>query len=505
MGIEFLLDMAAGAHGDRPALGPMADRYSYAGLRRASRAGARALLDAGCGSVVFIGVGSPVVPTLIFAAAYAGQPYTPLNYRLGPDQLAEQLSVLDRPYVVADAAFHGALDKVPGTVQGSAKWLIEMRAAGEVKLEEPDQPTAVVLFTSGTTSTPKRVLLSHENLTSYVLHTVEFASAGPDEAALISVPPYHIAGIGTILTNVFAGRRMAYLPNFAPGDWLDTVRCERITSAMVVPTMVARLTEYLGGSEADVPSLRSLAYGGARMPLPVVTAALRSFPGVDFVNAYGLTETSSTIALLSPDDHREAIASGDPAIAARLSSAGRLVPGVEGQIRDDDDNVRPAGEPGQLWVRGPQVSGYYQGIGSVLDAAGWFPTRDCAFFDSGGYLFITGRTDDVIIRGGENIAPAEIEDVLVHHPAVAQVAVVGLPDDDWGERIVAAVVPRSDEGASTDASELRSWVRERLRGSRTPDDIIWTDALPFSPTGKLLRNELRAMLIGRTTESARRG
>src|SRR5208282_73712 len=158
--------------------------------------------------------------------------------------------------------------------------------------------------------------------------------------------------------------------------------------------------------------------GGARMPLPVVTAALRSFPGVDFVNAYGLTETSSTIALLSPDDHREAIAAG-------LSSAGRLVPGVEGQIRDDDDNVLPAGDPGQLWVRGPQVSGYYEETGSVLDAGGWFPTRDCAFFDSGGYLFITGRTDDVIIRGGENIAPAEIEDVLVHHPAVAQVAVVG--------------------------------------------------------------------------------
>ena len=180
-------------------------------------------------------------------------------------------------------------------------------------------------------------------------------------------------------------------------------------------------------------------------------------------------------------------------VRARLTSVGRPVPGIDVEVRGDDGGPVASGEAGELWVRGPQVSGVYEGIGSVLDADGWFPTRDRGRVDAGGYLFIEGRADDTIIRGGENIAPAEIEDVLIRHPAHRDAAVVGLPDEEWGERIVAAVVPL--EGAPADPDEIRAFVRARLRGSRTPDNVVIRDSLPYSPTGKLLRREIVADLF----------
>jgi acyl-CoA synthetase (AMP-forming)/AMP-acid ligase II len=258
---------------------------------------------------------------------------------------------------------------------------------------------------------------------------------------------------------------------------------------MVVPTMLARIVERLDGAPARCPSLVSLAYGGARMPLSVLTAALAAFPGTGFVNAYGLTETSSTIAVLGPDDHRRAVADGD---LARLSSAGRIVPGMEAQVRAPVGTVLPAGQLGELWVRGAQVAGEYAGTGSVLDDEGWFPTRDRARLDDDGYLYLDGRTDDTIIRGGENISPAEVEDVLLAHPAVREAAVAGVPDQDWGQRLVAFVVLH--DGLTVGEPELRAFVRGQARGSRTPDQVVFRTALPYTPTGKLLRRELVAEL-----------
>src|SRR5699024_1084922 len=183
-------------------------------------------------------------------------------------------------------------------------------------------------------------------------------------------------------------RRIVYLPHFDALRWLEVARSTGATSAMVVPTMLDSIVDVLDGAEANVPTLKSLSYGGARMPLPTLEAALRAFPGVGFVNAYGLTETSSTIALLGPDDHRDALASSDPHVRARLGSIGRPVPGIEIVIRDAEDNPVGIGEQGELWVRGPQVSGEYMGSGSSLDDEGWFPTRDLAYQDADGFLFV---------------------------------------------------------------------------------------------------------------------
>jgi acyl-CoA synthetase (AMP-forming)/AMP-acid ligase II len=241
------------------------------------------------------------------------------------------------------------------------------------------------------------------------------------------------------------------------------------------------------GADAGTPTLRSLAYGGARCSRPVVEQAMKIFPGTGFVNAYGLTETASSVAVLSPDDHRAALMADDPVARDRLGSVGRALPGIEFQIRAEDGEPVSPGESGLVFVRGEQISGEY-GERNTLDADGWFATRDRGRLDADGYLFIEGRADDTIIRGGENIAPAEIEDVLLTYPGIVEAAVVGVPDPEWGQRLVAVLV------GDGDPAEIRRWVRDRLRSAKTPDTIVFRAELPKTDTGKLLRRTLLADL-----------
>jgi acyl-CoA synthetase (AMP-forming)/AMP-acid ligase II len=268
-------------------------------------------------------------------------------------------------------------------------------------------------------------------------------------------------------------------------------RDNAVTNAFVVPTMLSRIVEALADADsADLPALRAISYGGGKMPLAVIERAMTLFPDTAFTNAYGLTETSSTVTLLGPDDHRAAAASDDPALRRRLVSVGQALPSVEIEIRDDEGKLQPAGERGEIYVRGEQVSGEYLGRGSVLAADGWFPTRDGGWLDGQGYLFLEGRVDDVIVRGGENLSPGEIEDVLLEHPAVADAAVVGIPDEEWGETVVAAVALKPGQQASE--AELQESVKLQLRSSRVPTRILFKDELPYNDTGKLLRRVVRA-------------
>ncbi|MFE7747214.1 class I adenylate-forming enzyme family protein [Nocardia sp. NPDC057455] len=490
MSVSLLLDMAASGRPDRLAVVCDEVRWTASELSSRVQSAAAVIANSGARSVAYVGTGGHLLPLLIFASAGAGVPFTSLNYRLAADSLAELITRLEDPLVVCDEEYHdivaasgGKIMRSPALVQASAA----VDPIADAESPDPDQ-VAVVLFTSGTTSKPKAVELSHNNLVGYVTGTVEFDSAEPADAALICVPPYHIAGIGAALSNLYAGRTMVYLRNFDAARWIDLVAGASVTTATVVPTMLDRIVTELERSGRRLPTLRTLAYGGSKVALPLVRRALDLLPEVGFVNAYGLTETSSTIAVLGPEDHRAAHRSGDPAVARRLGSVGQPVPGIEVQIRDDHGRVLPVGATGELFVRGPQVSGRYTGIGSVLDDEGWFPTKDVAMLDADGYLFIGGRSDDTIIRGGENIAPAEIEDVLVEHPAVREVAVIGVADAQWGQIIVAVVVPA--DGAAPDPGELRDYVRAGLRGSRTPDRVVFRDSLPATPTGKVLRRAL---------------
>jgi acyl-CoA synthetase (AMP-forming)/AMP-acid ligase II len=492
--LMMLLEMATQVVADRVAFGPRDGGLTYQALFDRAGGGARRLAETGAGTVAFVGLADEVFPSVVFGSAWAGLPLAPLNYRLSDEQLADQLDRLERPLVIAGPEFVDRLSALGHPVEPTTDW---SAAADRTDRAEPwpmdPDGVALLLFTSGTTAAPKAAVLRHLHLCSYVLGSVEFASADEAAAALVSVPPYHIAGVANVVSNVYATRRVVPLPEFEAGRWLATARDEEITHALVVPTMLARVVEALGDAEsADVPSLRTLAYGGASMPRPVLERALELFADADFVNAYGLTETSSTIAVLGPDDHRTALASDEPAVRERLRSAGRLAPSIEAEIRGEDGTPVPPGEQGELWVRGEQVSGEYAGLDSPLDEEGWFPTRDLAHVDAEGFLFIDGRADDTIIRGGENVAPAEIEVVLRRHEQVADVAVVGVPDPEWGERIAAVVVPAA--GATATAEDLCAHVRAHLRGSKTPDVVEFRSELPYTDTGKLLRRQVRADL-----------
>jgi acyl-CoA synthetase (AMP-forming)/AMP-acid ligase II len=498
--IALLLEMAVSNGPDRLAVVSGDTRLTTGELSTLADGGAGVIAASEAKHVAYVGTGGVMLPLLLFASARAGVAVTPLNYRLSIDALHELIARLPEPLVVVDEEYRDVAAGVGKQAMTSDEFIAAARAAEPAAVVADPDDVAVVLFTSGTTSQPKAVELTHNNLTSYITGTVEFDSADPDDAALICVPPYHIAGVSAALSNLYAGRKMVYLPRFDPREWLRLVLDEGVTSATVVPTMLDRIVAVLEAEPVGLPTLRTLAYGGSKVPLPLVRKALDLLPDVGFVNAYGLTETSSTIAVLTPEDHRAAHGATDPAVARRLGSVGRPVPGIDLQIRDDGGGVLPPGETGELWVRGEQVSGRYTGIGSVLDADGWFPTRDIAFLDQEGYLFIGGRADDTIIRGGENIAPAELEDVLVEHPQVRDCAVVGADDPEWGQIIVAVVVP--GEGVVPDPDELREYVRTRLRASRTPDRVVFRGELPTTPTGKVLRRQLVEDLQSATKEPA---
>jgi acyl-CoA synthetase (AMP-forming)/AMP-acid ligase II len=436
MQLSMLLEMAADGFGDRVAVGTITyDELLAAAHERAARIEAD-----GDRRLVVVDVNSPEIPIALFAAALAGVPFVPLNYRLTAAEIDDRHAVLDAA--------------------------------------DPGDDAAVLLFTSGTTGAPKAAVLRHHHLTSYVLNTVEFMGADEDEATLVSVPPYHVAGISAVLTSVFAGRRIVYLPQFDAEAWVETARREGVTHAMVVPTMLGRILDVLQRTGDELVTLRHLSYGGGRMPAATIERAMHLMPDVGFVNAYGLTETASTIAVLTPEDHR------DP---RRLGSVGKPLPSVEIEIRD-----------GEIWVRGEQISGEYLGRGgeggAAVDGDGWFRTNDGGWLDDDGYLFVEGRLDDVIVRGGENMSPSEIEDVLLAHRAVIDAAVVGVPDEEWGEAVVAAVVLVGGKAQQPTEADLQEWVRTRLRSARVPSRIEFRDELPYNETGKLLRRVLRSEL-----------
>jgi acyl-CoA synthetase (AMP-forming)/AMP-acid ligase II len=487
MHLSSLVEMVESGFDDRVLLGTGSTAVTGTDLGRMVRAGASIL--SGAPALVYAGENHPLLPIALLAAAWAGVPFVPVNYRLDDERLVSLINRQPGALLLADDSTAARLSTLghPATVFDA--WLADLPESSDIAPADDIDDVAIVLYTSGTTAEPKAAFLRHRHLMAYLLGSVEFGSADETDAVLVSVPPYHIAGVANLLSNLFAGRRLVYLRAFDASVWLHTVRSEAVTHAMVVPTMLARVVDLLDGASADTPTLRSMSYGGAKVSERVLVTALHAFPVTGFVNAYGLTETASTVAVLGPEDHRNAISSDDPLVQRRLSSAGQVLPTIEIEIRDEQDAVLPPGEVGFIYLRGDQIAGEYE-TGSVLDSDGWFFTRDRGFVDSDGYLFIEGRSDDTIIRGGENIAPAEIERALLGHHAVAEACVIGVPDDEWGQRIVAAVV--LEDGAAVSESDLRAYVRSSLRGSKTPDTIVFRPELPYTDTGKMLRRVVLA-------------
>ncbi len=443
-----------------------------------------------------------------YAAARAGLTFLPLNYRAREPELEYMInSARARVLLVGDRYLELAARLRPqlklqevialGAGIGEIRPLSSIMAPvaaedSEAEVEVDDEETSVLMYTSGTTSRPKGVMLTHRDFTAYVTANIEMADGSDRGVALVCVPFYHIAGMTALMTNLWTGRKMVVMPQFEAGEWLRLVASERITHAFVVPTMMKQLLDHPGFTRTDLSSLRNLAYGGAPMPFAVIRRAIESFPAhVGFVNAYGQTETTSSLTVLGPDDHRlEGSAEQIQLKLKRLNSIGRPLPDVEVRVRDDNGEWLGNDKVGEIVIRTARIMKGYAGRDD--DAAlgdGWRATGDLGWIDGDGYIFFAGRKDDMIIRGGENIAPAEVETVLMSHPGVDEAAVVGVPSLEWGQTIKAFVVIRPQTPVTIE--DLISFCGTRLASFKRPEQIEFVAELPKNALGKILRQSLR--------------
>ncbi len=473
-------------------------------------AGALAALGVQPGDrVAVMQTNTPDVVEALFAVASIGAVFVPLNYRARADELEHYLTVAEPRVVltadrylplVLDVVAKGrlpiqvvTLERPTADLPHLPTLLVDAEPAYPEDVE--DDALAVLMFTSGTTANAKAVMLAHADLSGFVFSSTEPADGSPRGSVLVAAPLYHIAGLTAILVATFAGRRIVLLSQFAADQWLQLAEAQRVTHAFLVPTMLKRVLDEPAFHRTDLSSLRVLSYGAAPMPLTVIRRAIETLPeSVQFINAFGQTETTSTVMMLGPDDHVLRGSADEIELKLRrLSSIGRPLPDVEVQILDDHGRPLGPGHVGEIAIRTERMMRGYHGQEDATSATiqgGWLRTRDLGWMDDDGYVFLAGRKSDLIIRGGENIAPDEIELVLASHPDVDEVAVFGLPDEEWGERVAAAIVLHPGAQASADA--LIEHARTRLASFKKPEAVFFVESLPHNALGKVLRKELRA-------------
>ena len=502
---------------ERDALVHDGGTLTYAGLADRANRLANAFAAHGVGPrdrIAVMDVNTPVHFEAYFAAARLDAVYVPLNFRGHEEEVGYPLRHASPKAIIAgeqyasliaglsnDAAFASVLAVDSGTPPDGWRSYEELVAEGgadEMLFPEgsPDE-TAVLLFTAGTTGQPKAVMLSHDSFTSFMLANMEPPDPEVEERTLLTLPLYHIAGLQAALAGVFGGRTVVLQRQFEPLEWMALVQEHRIERALIVPTMLKQLLDHPAFPRHDLSSLRVLTYGGASMPPPVIERAVAALPGVQFINAFGQTETGSTIAMVPPEDH---VLEGPPEVVERrrrhLRSIGRPLPDVEVRIVDEDGSELAAGEQGEIAARGARLMRGYWGQPEATAQAvheGWLYTGDLGYMDEDGYIYLTGRARDFIKRGGEMVAPEEVEQLLHACPGVEECAVIGVPDETWGERVVAVVVATAGteppEEALLDACQT-------LARFKRPEQVVFVSELPRNALGKVLKNELRARMSG---------
>ncbi|MFC2013502.1 long-chain-fatty-acid--CoA ligase [Chloroflexota bacterium] len=444
-----------------------------------------------------------------FAVTKIGAIYVPLNFRVKGEELTYMLNssesgtiFIGGRYIDLANSMRPNLNSVKHFISIEGKHngmlyyedLVSSSPADEVFTEIDDEDATILMYTAGTTGFPKGVVLSHNSFSIYVLENVTPADPELEEGNILTVPLYHVAGIQAMMAAVYGGRTLVMERQFEAKEWMGLVEKEKANRAMMVPTMLKQLLDHPDFSKHDLSSLKVITYGAAPMPLEVIKKALDVFPGVSFINAFGQTETASTITTLGPEDHFiEGSEEEREKKLKRLSSIGKPMSDVEMKVIDDEGHELPVGEVGEIVARGPRVmTGYWKDeekTEKTIDKDGWVHTGDMGYVDEDGYFYLAGRATDMIIRGGENIAPEEVEAVLHSHPKIEEAAVIGVPDVEWGEQPMAIVVLKKAETAA--AEEIMEYCREKIASFKRPRSIVFVDELPRNPIGKVLKRVLR--------------
>ena len=511
---EFL-GLAAAIVPERDALIFEGRRFSFGELHERVNRLANGLATMGVGAgdrVATMQVNGNQGIELYFAAALLDAIYTPLNFRAKAEELAQMLAIagprvlgIGERYLplLAGADLPAGLEVVvldgpAGPGQRDYDSLLSYPAEEGHFPAGDGADTTVIMFTAGTTGVPKGVQLSHDSFASYLLSNVTPADPDTAETNLLTVPLYHIAGLQAALAAIYGGRTLAIMRQFEPREWLRLAAERRVNRAMLVPTMLKRLLDCPDFEQFDLSALEVITYGAAPMPLPVIREAIERLPGVRFINAFGQTETASTITMLPPEDHiLEGTASEVDRKLRRLASIGKPLDDVEVLIVDEAGQAVATGETGEIVARGARMmQGYWQQAAATGETirGGWVYTGDLAYQDGDGYIYLAGRAKDFIKRGGEMISPEEVEQVLLAHPGVAEAAVIGVADLEWGEEVRAVVVRKS---AEVDAGELMTHCGERLASFKRPRSVVFVAELPRNVMGKVLKGELRERYGGR--------
>jgi acyl-CoA synthetase (AMP-forming)/AMP-acid ligase II len=434
---------------------------------------------------------APSFYDVLFGAAKIGAVTVGLNFRLAPAELATIVDDAAPSLVFASPELRHLLPDGTPVVELGESFDRARAACDDTDIDGGTTPDdiALQLYSSGTTGRPKGAMLTHANLSWTPRMGREFYGMDLQTVNLVPSPLFHIGGVGYALTAMGQGGHTVLVRDVDPGAMLDLLARHRVTHSFMVPSVVQMLIEHPSIATTDLSSLRRIAYGGAPMGSALLLDAMRVL-GCEFMAVYGMTETAGSVISMAPKDHDP----GGPR-AGLLRSIGRALPWLEVRIVDPlGTEDRVMGEVGEIWVRSPQnMAGYWaqpELTASTLVGDGWLRTGDAAYRDAGGFVFMHDRIKDIIVSGGENIYPAEVEKVLSGHPAVAELAVIGVPSQRWGETVKAVVVPRA--GVAVDPDELIAWTRERLAHYKCPTSVDLVDELPRNATGKILKHHLRS-------------
>jgi long-chain acyl-CoA synthetase len=495
----------AASRGDRAMItyGPRV--ITYAGMDAVSSRVAQGLLAEGIGSgdrVAFLDKNGPEYFEVLFGGGKINAVNVAVNWRLAPPEIEYTINDAEAKLLFVGEEFVTTLERIEEKLSTVKKivvlgahprherydgWVGRHPARDPGFASAPDD-VSMQLYTSGTTGLPKGAMLANRNLGAILPHVSGPWGLDATSVNVVAMPLFHIGGSGWALCGMWNGCHSVLFREFDPQRMLAALEAHRITNALFVPAMLQFLTAAPGAADRDYSQLRSIVYGAAPITNEVLLRSMKTFR-CPFIQVYGLTETTGAITELPAADH-------DPEgpRARLLRSAGKPYPWVEVRIADPDSGRdRPTGEVGELWTRSVQnMKGYWkkpEETARVFATGGWLKTGDAGFMDADGYIFLTDRVKDMIVSGAENIYPAEVENAVSGHPAVADVAVIGVPDATWGESVKAIVVKAS--GMDPSPAEIIAYARERLAHYKCPTSVDFVDALPRNPSGKLLKRQLR--------------